>query len=221
MKAHIVGVLGLGIFGRRVARELSKYGVEVIAVDKDAERVQNVSDVVTSAVIGDFTDADFLRQIGIQNCDIVVVGTGTNLESSVLAVMHSRKLGVPKIFAKARGTTFEEVLYEVGATRVISPERDSGQALATKILHNRIEEVIKLDENTSIIEFKVPKDWIGKTVLQMDLRREYDLNLIGKRSGIGEISAIKLDEPFKEGENLVGVAHSDTFEKFDYLGYLD
>lgn len=221
MKARIVGVLGLGIFGRRVARELSKYGVEVIAVDNNAERVQSVSDTVTSAVIGDFTDADFLRQIGIQNCDIVVVGTGTNLESSVLAVMHCRKLGVPKIFAKARGRTFEEVLYEIGATRVISPERDSGQALATKILHNRIEEVLKLDEQTSIIEFKVPKDWVGKNVLQMDLRREYDLNLIGKRKGMGEISAIQLEEIFAEEETLVGVAHSDTFEKFDYLGYLD
>lgn len=94
MNNKTVGVLGLGVFGRTVARELSRYGCDVIAIDSDAANVDAVSDEVTYAAIGDFTDLDLLKSVGLGNCDIVVIATGTNLESSVLAVMNSKKLGI-------------------------------------------------------------------------------------------------------------------------------
>ena len=121
MRKKIIGVLGLGIFGRNVAKELNKFDQDVIAIDINENLVQNVSDVVKKAAVGDITDIDFLKALGIGQCDTVVVATGNNLESSVLAVMHCKKLGVKNIIAKAKTKTYEEVLYGIGASKVIMP----------------------------------------------------------------------------------------------------
>ncbi|AXY24666.1 potassium transporter Trk [Suicoccus acidiformans] len=220
MNSKIIGILGLGIFGQTVATELSKYGTEVIAVDSREDRVHAVADIVTNAAIGDFTDIDLLRNIGIPNCDIVIIATGTNLESAVLSVMHLKKLGIPQIIAKARNAIFEEVLYEIGVTSVISPERDSGHRLATKILRNHIDEVLRLDDDTSLIEFEIPESWVGQTLQSLDLRRKYEMNLIGMREDRGEpMQTIAANEPLEDDIILVGIASSHVFERYDYLGY--
>lgn len=222
MQKQTVGVLGLGIFGRTIAKELSQYGCDVIAIDGDEKNVDAVSDVVTYAAIGDFTDVELLRNVGIANCDIVVVATGTNLESSVLAVMHTKRLGVKQIIAKARSLTFEEVLYEVGVDAVVAPERDSGLRLASKILRNNIDEVLRLDDDTSIIEFETPPRWIGKTLAELDVRRKYDLNLLGMREERGEkLIPIAPQKPLESDVVLVAMAANHTFERFDYLGHFN
>lgn len=221
MKAKIVGVLGLGIFGRTVAKELGNFGAEVIAIDSNPDQVQMVSEFVTNPVVGDFTDIDLLKSTGLENCDIVVVATGSNLESAVLAVMHCKKMHIPQIIAKARSTTFEEVLYEVGVTSVVSPERDSGFRLASKILRNSIDEVLRLDENVSLIEFEIPEEWVGKTVVELDLRASYDLNLLGMREERGEpLQSVPVDLKLPDEVVLVAIASSRKFERFDYLNEL-
>ncbi|MRJ48491.1 potassium channel family protein [Fundicoccus ignavus] len=220
MNNKTVGVLGLGVFGRTVARELSRYGCDVIAIDSDATNVDAVSDEVTYAAIGDFTDLDLLKSVGLGNCDIVVVATGTNLESSVLAVMHSKKLGIQQIIAKARSMTYEEVLYEVGVDAVVAPERDSGMRLASKILRNNIDEVLRLDDDTSIIEFETPDKWVGQTLISLDLRRKFDLNLLGMREERGEpLTPLEIDKPLMADTILVAMAASHVFEASDYLGH--
>ncbi|WP_124057886.1 potassium channel family protein [Vaginisenegalia massiliensis] len=222
-KTETVGILGLGVFGRTVAKDLSHYGTTVIAVDRDPLMVKDVADEVTNAAVGDITDFQFLKTLGIHNCDIVVIATGTNLESAVLATMNCKKLGVPQVVAKARSVTFEEVLYEVGADVVVSPERDSGMRLASKILRNKIEEVLRLDDDTSVIEFRAPEKWVGKTVNELDLRKQYELNLIGMRQERGEKlnSSIAINDPIEADTILVAIASSHVFEKFDYLGYFN
>lgn len=220
MNNKTVGVLGLGVFGRTVARELSRYGCDVIAINSDAANVDAVSDEVTYAAIGDFTDLDLLKSVGLGNCDIVVVATGTNLESSVLAVMHSKKLGIQQIIAKARSMTYEEVLYEVGVNAVVSPERDSGMRLASKILRNNIDEVLRLDDDASIIEFETPDKWVGQTLISLDLRRKFDLNLLGMREERGEpLTPLEIDKPLMADTILVAMAASHVFEASDYLGH--
>ncbi|PMB84824.1 potassium transporter Trk [Dolosicoccus paucivorans] len=223
MKVQTIGVLGLGVFGQTIARELSRYEYDVIAVDYKPDHVQAVADKVTHAAIGDLTDYEFLKDIGIEQCDLAIVATGGNLESAVLGVVNCKKLGVPQIISKARSTTFEEVLYEVGVDAVISPERDSGIRLASKILRNKIDEVLRLDPDTSLIEFFVPKEWAGKSLLELDLRKKYDLNIIGIRPEKGEPinSLIPVDEPLPTDGLIVAIATSHVFEKFDYLGYFD
>lgn len=218
MKSAIVGVLGLGVFGRTVAKELGNFGTEVIAIDTNPNNVQIVSEFVTNPVVGDFTDIDLLRNTGVDNCDIVIIATGTNLESAVLAVMHCKKLGVPRIIAKARSTTFEEVLYEVGVTSVVSPEHDSGYRLASKILRNSISEVLRLDDTVSIVEFEIPKQWVGKDMRELDLRVKYDLNVIGMREERGEpLQSIPIELKLPSEIIMVAVASSRKFERFDYL----
>lgn len=210
------------MFGRAIAKEMSRYGRDVIAIDKDPNNVQRVADDVMSGAIGDFTDYDFLSSIGIGSCDVVVIATGTNLESAVLAVMHCKKLGVKQIIAKARSNTFEEVLYQVGVDVVVTPERDSGLQLASRLLRNHIEEVLRLDEETSIIEFEAPESWVGKTVLDLDLRRRYEINLIGTRADRGRKlnSNLDINEPITAETFFVAIANSHVFERYDYLNKL-
>lgn len=222
MRKKIFGVLGLGIFGRNVAKELSKFEQDVIAIDVNPSFVQNVSDVVKKAAVGDITDIDFLKALGINQCDTVVVATGNNLESSVLAVMHCKKLGVENIIAKAKTKTYEEVLYGIGASKVIMPERDSGKRVAANMLRHHIENIVHLEEKLAMVEFSVPDSWVGKNLIQLDVRNKYEINIIGTRQTTSSAIDTNIDpnKAFEADTKVIAIASDDTFEKFDYLGYL-
>lgn len=222
MTKKIFGVLGLGIFGRTVVEELNKFEQEVIALDRYENLVQNVADMATKAAVGDMTDIEFLKAVGIAQCDVVVIATGNTLESSVLAIMHCKKLGVKTILAKAKNATYEEVLYGIGATKVITPERDSGKRVASNMLRHHIKNIIHIEDNIAMIEFSIPDSWVGKSLVQLDLRHKYDLNLIGirKKSTSSLDTPINLNQAFEANTEVVAIANDNTFEKFDYLGYL-
>lgn len=222
MTKKIFGVLGLGIFGRTIVKELSKFEQEVIALDRHENLVQDVADMATKAAVGDITEIEFLKAVGIAQCDVVVIATGNTLESSVLAIMHCKKLGVKTILAKAKNTTYEEVLYGIGATKVITPERDSGKRVASNMLRHHIENIIHIENNIAMIEFSIPDSWVGKSLVQLDLRQKYDLNLIGIRKKSTSIldTHINPNQPFEANTEVVAIANDNTFEKFDYLGYL-
>ncbi|KHD45799.1 potassium uptake transporter gating subunit KtrA [Streptococcus hongkongensis] len=221
-KRKTVGVLGLGIFGRTVARRLSEFDQDVIAIDNDEKLVNQVSDIVTKAAIGDMTDQEFLLAIGIDNCDTVVIASGNNLESSVLAIMNCKKLGVPIIVAKAKNRIFEEVLLGIGATKVITPERDSGKQLAANIMKHHIESIVYLEHGVSMVNFHIPKSWVGKTLTELDVRQNFDLNIIGTRHTSDKklIPNIDPNLPLIDDTIIVAIANDNTIEKFDYLGYL-
>ncbi|WP_159561320.1 potassium uptake transporter gating subunit KtrA [Streptococcus halichoeri] len=221
-KRKTFGVLGLGIFGRTVARQLSQFDQDVIAIDKNESHVNEVADIVTNAAVGDMTDQAFLMAVGLDQCDVVVVASGNNLESSVLAIMHSKKLGVPVIMAKAKNKIYEEVLYGIGATKVITPERDSGKHLASSLLKHHIESIIYLEHGISMINFVIPKTWVGKNLTELDVRQRYELNIIGLRSKDENNLHININplDPLPENVILVGIANDHTFERFDYLRQL-
>ena len=121
MKTQIIGVLGLGIFGQTIATELSSFGQDVIALDNNATTIDYLADQVTKAAVGDITDIEFLRSAGIDTCDSVIIATGEHLESSALALLQCKKLGIKNIIAKAMNNNYEEVLYGMGANWVITP----------------------------------------------------------------------------------------------------
>ena len=222
MKKKLVGVLGLGIFGRAVARQLSQFDQDVIAVDIKENIVNEFGNIVTKAVLGDITDKNFLLAVGLDHCETVVVATGNNLESSVLAILNCKKIGIPIIIAKAKNKIYEEVLYGIGATNVISPERDSGKHVASNILKHHIESIIYLENHVSIINFKIPESWVGKNLAELSIRQKYELNIIGTRLHKGGHLKLNVDPntPLPPNIILVGIANDRTFEKFDYLGYL-
>ncbi len=223
MNTRTIGILGLGTFGASIVKQLSLYDCDIIAMDNREESINHLEPYLTKGIIGDITDRSLLRAAGIDTCEVVVVATGTHLESSALAVMHCKTLGVPKIIAKAQSKTYMEVLKQIGATRVISPERETGVRLAKHIFHKQISDVIQLDDNISIIEFYPPKTWLNKTLSGLKLRQNYKLNLLGYRTQSDNNLNIQVgaDYRFKEKELLVAMVDSETFNHFDELNTLD
>ncbi|MER2175037.1 MAG: TrkA family potassium uptake protein [Carnobacterium sp.] len=222
MSVKTIGVLGLGVFGSSIAKELNEFDCDVIAVDRDMDNVERVEPYVTQAVQGNITDLNFLRSIGLDNCDVVVVATGTSLESSVLAIMNCKKLGVASIIAKAKNKSFMEVLYEIGATKVIRPEKEAGTRVAKNVLRRHITDIVDLDEDYAVIEFRPPIRWIGKTFDELDLRQKYEINIIGVRKTAQKRMDVSFSPDYRieEGTVLVGIAESEVFERYDYLNKL-
>lgn len=214
-----VGILGLGVFGMTIAKQLSEYDCDIIAVDRDEVNVNRIEPLVTKAVIADVTDEDVLKEIGIGDCDTVVVATGSSLEASILAVMHCTRLGVPEIIAKAKSRTTTEILTKMGAQRVVNPEKETGIRLVKNILHHKLAEVIALDGNISLVEFYPPKSWVGKRLSDLDLRKDYDLNLIGYREAKNESLNTKVFADFliREDVVLVAIIGTDSLDKATFL----
>lgn len=217
-----VGVLGLGVFGSTIAKELGEQHYDVIAVDKDLIDVNRVEEYVVQAVQGNITDLELLKSIGFANCDVAVIGTGSNLEASVLAVMNCKKLGIEKIIAKAKNRTHMEILLEIGADEIIRPEKEMGDKVARNIMRNNILDVITLDDDNSIIEFTAPKRWIGRSLKELDLRRKYQINVIGMKSTPDGPLSINVppEEKISPGSFIVAIGKPDTFEHLDYTDQL-
>lgn len=212
-----IGILGLGVFGTTIAKTLHKYDCSIIAVDNHENQINQLESVLTRGIVGDITDKDLLRAAGIDNCDTVVVATGRNLESSVLAVLHCKALGVPKVIAKVKSKTAKEVLLKIGADKVISPERETGISLAKHILHRDTTDLIELEGNVSLIEFHPPAKWIGKSLAQLKLRQNYKMNIIGYRSKHSKELNIQFtpDYVFNEDELIMAVADNNTVDHFE------
>lgn len=219
MSTYTIGILGLGVFGTTIAKTLHKYDCHIIAVDNHEQQINQLESILTRGVVGDITDRSLLRAAGIQNCDAVVVATGNNLESSVLAVMHSKTLGVPKVIAKVKGTTAKEILLRIGADKVISPEKETGISLAKHLIHRSTTSVFELGGNVSIVEFRPPKEWFGKTLAELQLRQNYKMNIIGYRCGENQELNIQLtpDYVFNEDELITAVTDHNTIDHFEDL----
>ena len=181
MSDRTIGILGLGIFGSSVLTALAQHDINIIAIDDHEDRINQFEPVLVRGVVGDITDEELLLSAGIDTCDTVVVATGENLESSVLAVMHCKSLGVPTVIAKVKSYTAKKVLEKIGADSVISPEYEMGRSLAQTILFNNSVDVFQLDKNVSIVEMKIPRSWAGKSLSELDLRGQYNLNILGFR----------------------------------------
>ncbi|AMB99319.1 potassium transporter Trk [Aerococcus urinaehominis] len=218
-KQRVVGILGLGLFGSALARGLSDHGVDVVGCDKNEDHVEDLEEYLTIGSVGNFTDLDFMRQAGFASCDVIVIGTGENLESSVLGVVNAQELGVKQIICKAKNQQSAKALTALGVSRVILPEEESGTHLANVLSRQSLEGLINLDDSTAVVEFKVPKEWLGKKLSDLDLRRRYDLNIIGIRKHPKQALDTQLDpnQQFEADDFVVAVANLQTFERVDYL----
>lgn len=171
-------VIGLGRFGTAVARELFELGHDVLAVDVDRERVQNVADAVTHAVAGDARDPAVLRAVGIAEYDCVVVAVGNDVGSSALITMRLKEMGVPKVVCKAMSHVHQRLLEKVGADRVVFPEHEMGIKVAQGLAHSNILNYIELSEDYGIVEVSLPHGWQGKSIRELDIRAKYSVNVI-------------------------------------------
>ncbi|GAB6072993.1 TrkA family potassium uptake protein [Venenivibrio stagnispumantis] len=176
---RIFAVIGLGKFGFHVAKTLAERGMEVIAIDKDEDRVKEVSEFVTQTYILDATDEKALRESGIKAVDVAVVSVGENLEANLMIVMLLNELGIKEIVAKAINPLHGKMLEKLNVSRVIYPEMETAIRVANSLIAKEIIEEIYLTENYSIFEIKVPQFMVGKTLAELDLRKKYDINVLG------------------------------------------
>lgn len=212
-------VLGLGVFGSTIAKTLSQFEQEVLAIDKDVECVERVADFVTKAVVGDITDKDFLADLGISEFDVGIVAIGDHLEESILGVMNLKELGVNYIVAKAKNKRFMQVLEKVGADRVVRPEKEMGLKIARNLLRKNITDLIQLDDTYSIVEMKPAKQWIGKSLMNLDLRKKYNINILGKRNKETYKLEFFIDPSYivEEDDHFLLVADTEKIERLDYI----
>ena len=179
MKTFVV--IGLGRFGSAVATELSSLGHEVLALDDSEENVQKVADKVTHAVTGDARDPAVLRALGVRNYDCAVVAVGVDVGTSALITLNLKELGVRKVICKAQSHVHRKVLEKIGADRVVFPEHEMGVKLAQGLSSSNVLNFIELSDDFGIVETTVPRDWQGKSLMALDVRARYKVNIIAVR----------------------------------------
>lgn len=211
-------VLGLGIFGSTVSKTLSKYNCDVVAIDRDMECVQRLADIVHIAIQGDITDINVLRNAGVGDCDVAIIATGSHLEESLLCILHLKEMGVPVIIAKAKNKQHRRILEKMGVTKVVSPEKEMGIQTAKTLLNRNIIDTKDLDEEYSIIEINVPKSWIGKSLIELNVRNRFQLNIIGIRLENNHLDITPSPRHiFNKNEHLLFLSSSDTITQLEFL----
>ncbi len=210
-------VIGLGRFGMSVARSLSESGAQVLAIDKDSERVKEASGFVYSAVELDATDKDALRETGIQNVDIGVVGIGRDIASSILITLILKEIGIKTVVSKAFSPLQGEVLKRVGANRIVYPEKEMGVRIATSLTSPEIFDYIELSPKYSLMEINAPKHFENKTLGQLHIRTKYGVSVIGIKRGEEVVIAPVADEQVVENDRLIMIGKTENVAKLKKL----
>ena len=176
-------VFGLGRYGIAVAKELVNNGADVLAVDIDEDIVNSAIADIPFCRCADITDPEVIKQLGISNVDVVVIAMANNLEASVMSVILCKEAGVKMVIAKCADEMQGKILCKVGADKVVYPENESGVRLAKNLLSAGMVDLIDLSEDISVIEIPVKEKWVGKTLVELDLRKKYAINIIAIRNG--------------------------------------
>ena len=216
MKNYVV--IGCGRFGSSVAKTLYSLGHEVLAIDKNEEKIQNIAEQVTHAVEADCTDENVLKSLGIRNFDVAVISIGSDIQSSIMATLICKELGVQYVLCKAQNELQAKVLFKIGADRVVFPERDMGIRVAHNLVSQNVLEYIELDPHYSIAEIVAPSKWIGKTIGQLDLRANYGITVMAVKQGININISPEADDVLKAGDILVVIGKNEQINKVEERG---
>lgn len=210
-----VAVLGLGLFGVSVAKTLAKNGVEVIAMDKNMDHVEEVSKYVTNSMQGDFTRFENLEAALVQSADVAIVATGELLEVTITAIFHLKKLGVPHIIVKTKNQMYRDVLLKVGADRVLLPEVEIGISLGSELAQARVQDLLELDEDFHIIEIEALAEWHNKSLRDLHLTKDAKINVLGVRSLDDDYYnfLVNSDYVFKKGDRVVVLSGNDDINQ--------
>jgi trk system potassium uptake protein TrkA len=210
-----VVVIGLGIFGFNIAKDLYENGIEVIAVDKDKEVIQRIKDFSTKAVLADGTDKEVIESIGIQEDDVVIISFGENLAASTLITLHLKEMKVRNIIVKAPNEDHKRVLEKVGATEVIIPERAMADKVAKSLISPNILDYIPLSEDYTISEIAPPASFMGKTIAELHLRSKHHIEVIAVREMLPERLTMvpRAEFVIKDSDVLVVIGKEKDIQK--------
>ncbi|MGE1144235.1 potassium channel family protein [Bacillus pumilus] len=209
-------VIGLGRFGGSICKALSEEGLEVMAMDMNEDRVNEYAKIASHAVIGDSTDENVLKNLGIRNFDHVIVAIGENIQASILTTIMLKELGVKMVTVKAQNDYHEKVLNKIGADRVVHPERDMGRRIAHKIISNNVLDYLELSDEYSLIEIVANNRLAGHSLLDLDIRARYGINIVAIKRGKEVIVSPLADEMIQKEDILIvigAVADIGRFEK--------
>lgn len=206
-------MLGLGKFGMAVATTLAENGNSVIAVDMDPDRIDEVADIVTCAMVADVSDPDVLENLGISNLDCVIVGVSTNMQASIMATIISKEKGVGFVISKAENEIHKHILEKIGADKIVFPEAEMGTHLARNLMGGEFVDLVELSKEFSMVEMPMPKKWIGKSLRDLNVRGSYGLNIIGIKEN--DILEVNLDpaRPMTKEMTLIIVGKNEDFAK--------
>ena len=206
-------VIGLGRFGRSVARQLEANGCMVLAVDRQEKNVNVVAEYVTRAMCMDITDEDAVKELGLGNFDGAVVSIGHNLDAAIFAIMWAKEQGVKQVIAKANDDTQGKILTKVGADEIVYPEREMGYHLAKNLAFGNFLDAVELTADYSIAEIPILHEWVGKNLKELKLREKYHINVIAvKRNRDLEITP-SADKNFLDEDILVVLGKNDVLKK--------
>ena len=191
-------IIGLGRFGRHIAKKLSEMDHEVLAIDKIENRVDAALPYVTNAQIGDSTNQEFLETLGVRDFDVCIVTIAEDFQSSLITTSYLKELGAKKVVARANRDVHEKFLLRNGADDVIYPEKQLAAWTAIKYTSDNISDYIDFGDGCAMIEVKIPESWVGKNLAELNVRKKYNLNIVAtKRNGELNLSV----DPYTEFDN--------------------
>jgi len=210
-----VVVIGLGIFGSQLARQLYDNGIEVVAIDKNRDVVQRIKDHSTKAVLADATDKEVLESIGIDAGDTVVISFGEDLSASTLLTLHLKELKVRTIIVKVPNEDHKRILLKVGASEAIIPEREMANRVARGIISPNVLEYLPISDEYTIVELAPPSSFIGKSLAELDLRKRYQLQVIAIRDVLLEKLQMvpRASSIIKDSDVLVIIGREEDIQK--------
>lgn len=214
MKEKSYAVIGLGQFGMSVAETLAESDCDVLAIDAREENIQEIADKVTYAVRADVREPEVLRALGVQNVDVAVIAVAENMEASIMATMQAKELGVPYVLAKAMNALHGKILEKIGADRVIYPEQSMGLRVARNLMSGGFLDVFELSTEFSMAEFRIPGEWVGKSLSEIRLREQHHINLVAVKHGDSVNVNLNPAEKLEAGCILVAVGKNEDLNKF-------
>lgn len=207
-------LIGLGRFGRHIAVELNELGHEVMAVDDDEDRVNEILPYVTNAQIGDSTNADFLKSLGIGNFDICFVTISANFENSLETTSLLKELGAKIVISRAERDIQKKFLLRNGADQVVYPERQVAKWASIRYTADHILDYMEIDASHAIFEAEVPEEWLGKTIGELDVRRKYNINIIAVKDKGGVNIAISADTLLKQDATILVIGEHKAIKRW-------
>ncbi len=212
---HTYAVFGLGHYGQSVARALAAGGAEVLAVDTDESIVNTLAVDIPLCKCADVTDPEVIRRLDIGSFHTVIIAMATNLEASIMATMLCKEAGVQTVIAKCSEEMHRRILLRVGADRVVFPEREAGARLAQNLLSAGFVDMVELSHELSIVEVDVQAGWVGKNLIELNLRRRYEINVIAVREGADVRINMDPEQPLNENMKLIVIAKTAKLSKLN------
>ena len=205
-------VLGLGGFGSSVALTLQNLGCDVIAVDQSMEKVQAIANKVSYVMKGNVEEPEFMQMLGARNLDGIIIAISTNKEASIMATLLAKEVGVPYIIAKAHDERHEKILLKIGADAIVHPEREMGSRVAKNLVSTDFADWIALSPDYSMVEIETPDKWVGKTLRELEIRRKYNLSVVGCFEGDKVVLNPDPDAPIENGIILIVMGSNKSLQ---------